>query len=73
MQRLLASIQTLGAIEKALVLLYLDGNEHAVIADVLGTSVSNVGTRLNRIKTQLRTAMTAGASDQPTENGNATR
>ena len=72
-QRLLASIQTLGAIEKALVLLYLDGNEHAVIADVLGTSVSNVGTRLNRIKTQLRTAMTAGASDQPTENGNATR
>ena len=59
-QRLLASIQTLGAIEKALVLLYLDGNEHAVIADVLGTSVSNIGTRLNRIKAKLRIAMVAG-------------
>jgi len=66
-------IDTLGAIEKALVLLYLDGNEHAMIADVLGTSTSNVGTRLNRIKSKLRVALQDDARDVHTENHNATR
>ena len=69
-RRLFASIQTLGAIDKALVLLYLDGNEHALIADVLGTSVSNVGTRLHRITTKLRVAMAPGTTK---ENHDATR
>lgn len=53
-------IDELGALEKALVLLHLDGNDHAQIAAVLGISVSNVGTKLARIKDKLRTR---GGSD----------
>jgi RNA polymerase sigma-70 factor, ECF subfamily len=41
-------------IDRALLLLYLDGNSHREIADVLGISESNVGTRLNRLKQKLR-------------------
>ena len=55
-QLLLACIDGLAALDKALVLLYLDGNDHASIADVLGISVSNVGTKLHRIKDKLRVA-----------------
>ena len=56
-RRLLACIDGLGPLERALVLLYLDGNDHASIAEVLGISVSNVGTKLGRIKDQLRAAL----------------
>ncbi|HWO24570.1 MAG TPA: sigma-70 family RNA polymerase sigma factor [Kofleriaceae bacterium] len=55
-QLLLRCIDGLGVLEKALVLLYLDGNDHASIAEVLGISVSNVGTKLGRIKQKLRAA-----------------
>ena len=41
-------------LDKALVLLYLDGNSNAVIAEILGLSVTNVGTRINRIKERLQ-------------------
>ena len=64
-QRLLVCINTLGAIEKGLVLLYLDGHDHTAIADVLGTSTSNVGTKRNRIKAKLLTCLTGGAPDTP--------
>ena len=53
---LLGCIDALGALDKALVLLYLDGTDHASIAEVLGISVSNVGTKLHRIKERLRAA-----------------
>jgi RNA polymerase sigma-70 factor (ECF subfamily) len=56
-QLLLGCIDGLGPLEKALVLLYLDGNDHASIAAVLGISVSNVGTKLHRIKDRLRVAL----------------
>ena len=59
--QLLASIDDLATLDKALVLLWLDSNEHAVIADILGISVSNVGTKLMRIKDRLRAAMSARA------------
>jgi RNA polymerase sigma factor (sigma-70 family) len=55
-QLLLRCIDDLGALDRALVVLYLDGNDHASIADVLGISVSNVGTKLGRIKDRLRAA-----------------
>jgi RNA polymerase sigma factor (sigma-70 family) len=64
-QRLLRCINTLGAIEKGLVLLYLDGHDHAAIADVLGTSTSNVGTKLSRVKSKLRTCLTGATPDTP--------
>lgn len=51
-----ALVDTLDPLERALVVLYLEGNEHAEIADVLGISISNVGTKLGRIKDKLRAA-----------------
>jgi len=48
-------IEGLNEFDRALVILYLDGNPYADIAAVLGISESNVGTKLNRIKQQLRT------------------
>jgi RNA polymerase sigma-70 factor (ECF subfamily) len=47
-------IESLNEFDRALVILYLDGNSYAEIATVLGISESNVGTKLNRIKQQLR-------------------
>jgi RNA polymerase sigma-70 factor (ECF subfamily) len=54
-QRLLHHvIHQLDELNRALVILYLDGQSHEEIAEVLGISVSNVGTRMGRIKEQLR-------------------
>jgi RNA polymerase sigma-70 factor (ECF subfamily) len=47
-------ISQFGEFDKALVLLYLDGHSHEAIGDILGISVSNVSTRINRIKQKLR-------------------
>jgi RNA polymerase sigma-70 factor (ECF subfamily) len=41
-------------VNRALLLLFLDGNSHREIGEVLGISESNVGTRLNRLKNKLR-------------------
>lgn len=48
-------IDELNEINKAIILLYLDGNSHDEIADITGISKSNVGTRIGRIKEQLKT------------------
>ena len=40
--------------DRAILLLYLEGHSYREIGEVLGTSESNVGTRLNRLKTSLR-------------------
>jgi len=47
-------IDGLDAFSRSLLLLYLEGLDHAEIAGVLGTSASNVGTRLSRIKHKLK-------------------
>lgn len=44
----------LDELNRALVILYLDGNSHETIGEILGISSSNVGTRVGRIKEQLR-------------------
>jgi RNA polymerase sigma factor (sigma-70 family) len=46
-------IDGLDEMSRALVLFYLEGFDHAEIAGILGTTSSNVGTRLNRIKAAL--------------------
>ncbi|MBI5849581.1 MAG: sigma-70 family RNA polymerase sigma factor [Planctomycetes bacterium] len=56
-ERLLRCIDGLPPLDKALVLLDLDDQDHATIADVLGLSVSNVGTKLHRIRARLRTTL----------------
>jgi RNA polymerase sigma factor (sigma-70 family) len=47
-------IEELDALPKALMLLYLEGYSHREIAGTLGISESNVGTKINRIKLELR-------------------
>jgi len=48
-------ISELNDLDKALMLLYLEDKKHAEIADVLGISQSNVGTKIGRIKEKLKT------------------
>jgi RNA polymerase sigma-70 factor (ECF subfamily) len=47
-------IDELNEINKAIILLYLDGNSHDEISEIMGISKSNVGTRIGRIKEQIR-------------------
>ena len=47
-------IGELDELNRALVILYLDGNSHDTIAEILGISTTNVGTRIGRIKQRLR-------------------
>lgn len=41
-------------LNKAILIMYLDGNNHAEISEAMGISVSNVGTKIGRIKEQLK-------------------
>ena len=47
-------IEGLDPLNKALVILYLDGNNYQEIADVLGISPTNVATKISRLKETLR-------------------
>jgi RNA polymerase sigma-70 factor (ECF subfamily) len=47
-------IATLNDLDKALILLYLDDKSYAEIAQIMGISVSNVGTKLGRVREKLR-------------------
>ena len=41
-------------INKAIIILYLDGNSHIEISKITGISKTNVGTRISRIKEQIK-------------------
>jgi RNA polymerase sigma-70 factor (ECF subfamily) len=47
-------IDELNQLNKAIILLYLDGNSHDEISDITGISKTNVGTRISRIKEQIK-------------------
>jgi RNA polymerase sigma-70 factor (ECF subfamily) len=51
-------IDELDKLNKAIILLYLDGNSHEEISDVTGISKTNVGTRISRIKEQIKNLAT---------------
>jgi len=53
-QELYKLINRLGKIERALVLLYLDDKSYKEIAEITGLSVTNVATKLSRIKDKLK-------------------
>ena len=53
-QTLKALIDGLGELNRALMILYLEGYDHKEIGDILQLSKSNVGTKINRIKKHLR-------------------
>jgi len=67
-QQLLQFISELGELDKALMLLYLEATPHADIADILGLSVSNVATKVGRIKEKLKHRFAAA-----TPSGHGTR
>ncbi|MHB1047332.1 MAG: RNA polymerase sigma factor [Thermoanaerobaculia bacterium] len=54
-------IEQLDELDRALVVLYLDGNRYDTIAEVLGISQTNVGTKISRIKQKLRRGLTKTA------------
>lgn len=47
-------ISELKEIDKGLMILYLEDKSHAEIAEILGMSISNVGTKIGRIKNKLK-------------------
>ncbi|HSF54925.1 MAG TPA: sigma-70 family RNA polymerase sigma factor [Algoriphagus sp.] len=51
---LYAEIRKLGLLDRGIVFLFLEGKSHEEIAEIVGISSSNVGTRLSRIKEKLR-------------------
>ncbi|MGH9410583.1 MAG: RNA polymerase sigma factor [Vicinamibacterales bacterium] len=58
-------IQGLGPLDRALLLLYLEERSYREIADVLGISETNVGTKINRLKQRVREAMASDAVSGP--------
>jgi len=46
-------IDNLNSIDKAIIILFLEGRKNKEIAEVMGFSISNVSTRMNRIKSKL--------------------
>lgn len=51
---LYSQIRQLNDLEKGLILLSLEGKTYAEIAEIMGLSATNVGTRLSRIKAKLK-------------------
>lgn len=49
-----AEIRKLGLLDRGIVFLFLEDKSHEEIAEIVGISSSNVGTRLSRIKDKLR-------------------
>ncbi|MEM1120338.1 MAG: RNA polymerase sigma factor [Bacteroidota bacterium] len=55
LEKLYTLISQLKPIEKAIIILHLEGCRNAEVAEIIGISLSNVSTRINRIKTKLIT------------------
>jgi len=53
-RQLYSAIRSLGEVDRAVVMLYLEDLSYKDIAEVLGLTEDNVGVKLNRIKTRLR-------------------
>ena len=61
LEALQRAMQSLNAVDRALLVLHLDGCGHRESAEVLGTTEGNVATRLNRIRNQLKRQVGADA------------
>ncbi|MDT0647393.1 sigma-70 family RNA polymerase sigma factor [Zunongwangia sp. F260] len=51
-------IQRLNLLEKGIILLFLEGKSHKEIAEIIGITTSNVGTKISRIKDKLKSDIT---------------
>lgn len=58
LRRLQQLVARLDELSRALILLYLEGYSHAEIAEILGISATNVGTKIGRIKSRLQEELT---------------
>ena len=47
-------INRLGNLDKALILLYLEEKSYQEIADIMGMSLTNVATKLSRVKEKMK-------------------
>jgi RNA polymerase sigma-70 factor (ECF subfamily) len=54
LNRLYSLIERLGNLDKSIILLYLEDKSYEEIAEITGLTVTNVATKLNRIKDKLR-------------------
>ena len=54
LQELRELLERQSEVDRAILLLHLEGNSHREIGEVLGFSESNIGTRLSRLKATLR-------------------
>lgn len=54
-------IDTLDALNRALMLLYLEDRSYRDIAEVLGITETNVATKINRLKQRIRTGIAGNA------------
>ena len=52
-RQLYAAVRQLKEIDRAIILLFLEGKKYEEISDILGITLSNVGVKINRIKKQL--------------------
>jgi len=70
---LYAAIARFDELDRALLLLYLDGRSHQETGEVLGMTPTNVATRIGRLKERLRESFRAaghlGASTDPSHKG----
>ncbi len=57
LQQLYSAIKSLGEVDRALVMLYLEDLSYKEIANVMGLTEDNVGVKLSRIKTKLRVSI----------------
>lgn len=51
-------VQLLNLLEKGIILLYLEGKSHEEIASIIGITISNVGTKISRIREKLKSQIT---------------
>ena len=56
-------LEGLDPLNKALVLLYLDGNNYQEIAEVLGISETNVATKISRLKSKMKQFRSTGQTE----------
>jgi DNA-directed RNA polymerase specialized sigma24 family protein len=54
-------IGSFDALNRALMILYLDDRSYSEIAEILGITQTNVATKINRLKGQLRRSVAAQA------------
>ncbi len=53
-EKIRQQINTLSLLEKGIIMLYLENKSYKEIAEIIGISETNVGTRLARIKKKLK-------------------